>query len=171
MEKIEYLPMVNAAGTVIDRVPRSQCHCGGERPLHPVVHLHVIDPAGGLLLQKRSAAKLIQPGKWDTAVGGHVDYGESISEALAREAAEEIGLTDFEPECVTRYLWENAIERELVFTYIAKVGETFTPRVEAGESDALRFWPIPEIEEKISEDIFTPNFVHEYITLLKPYLQ
>jgi isopentenyldiphosphate isomerase len=31
-----------------------------------------------LYLQKRSETKDIQPGKWDTAVGGHVDYGETI---------------------------------------------------------------------------------------------
>ena len=41
--------------------------------------------------------KDIQPGKWDTAVGGHVDYGESVEDALFRETREELGITDFSP--------------------------------------------------------------------------
>ena len=44
--------------------------------LHPVVHLHVMREGGFLYLQKRAMDKDIQPGKWDTAVGGHVDFGE-----------------------------------------------------------------------------------------------
>ena len=33
---------------------------------------------GQLFLQKRSLHKDIQPGKWDTSVGGHVDLGEVL---------------------------------------------------------------------------------------------
>lgn len=39
--------------------------------LHPVVH-HLFNFRGELYLQKRPEWKDIQPGRWDTAVGGHV---------------------------------------------------------------------------------------------------
>ncbi len=68
------------------------------RSLHPVVHLHVFNSRGDLYLQHRPAWKDIQPDKWDTACGGHVDLGESVSQALHREVREELGITDFEPE-------------------------------------------------------------------------
>lgn len=38
--------------------------------LHPVVHLHLFNSRGELYLQKRPEWKDIQPGRWDTAVGG-----------------------------------------------------------------------------------------------------
>lgn len=38
-----------------------------------------------ILLQKRN-------GKWDLAVGGHVEENEALTEAVIREAKEEIGI-------------------------------------------------------------------------------
>ena len=90
----EIFPVVDDTGKTIGKATRAQCH-GGSMLLHPVVHLHVFDSLGRLYLQKRPDWKDIQPGKWDTAVGGHVDYGESVVQALLREAREELGLPVF----------------------------------------------------------------------------
>ena len=84
MEKEEWFPLVDEAGLVIGKATRKECH-SGTKLLHPVVHLHVFNNVGELYLQKRSLRKDIQPGKWDTAVGGHIDYGETVEEALRRE--------------------------------------------------------------------------------------
>ena len=90
------LPIVEPSGNVIGQSTREYCH-GGSKLLHPVVHLHIINRFGELYLQKRSMNKDLLPGMWDTAVGGHVGYGESIHEALFREAGEELGFTRFNP--------------------------------------------------------------------------
>ena len=66
--KTEFFPLVNEAGETIGRASRAECH-NGSKLLHPVVHLHIFNHQGDLLLQKRSMKKDIQPGKWDTAVG------------------------------------------------------------------------------------------------------
>lgn len=82
----ERLPIVDTEGRVTGSATRGKCH-GGSMWLHPVVHLHVFDMHGRIYLQKRPDWKEIQPGKWDTAVGGHVDYGEDIVSALRREGS------------------------------------------------------------------------------------
>ena len=74
---IEHFPIVNENGEIIGKATRTECHSGSFL-LHPVVHLHVFNSRGELYLQKRAENKDIQPGKWDTSVGGHVDYGEEI---------------------------------------------------------------------------------------------
>lgn len=155
----EFFPLVNESGEVIGKATRAECH-SGSKLLHPVVHLHIFNRAGDLLLQKRSLRKDIQPGKWDTAVGGHVDYGESIDEALRREVREELGVTDFTPQLWRTYLFESKIERELVYSFRTVYEGPFRPDPE--ELDGCRFWKISEIKEAIGKGILTPNFEKEF---------
>ena len=95
----ELFPVVDETGRVVGCATRGECH-DGRRLLHPVVHLHLFNSRGELYLQKRPLWKDIQPGRWDTAVGGHIDYGETPDEALRREVREELGVTEFTPERV-----------------------------------------------------------------------
>ncbi|MDR0833807.1 MAG: NUDIX domain-containing protein [Candidatus Symbiothrix sp.] len=158
----ELFPLVNADGTVVGSALRSECH-NGSKLLHPVVHLHVFNSRGELLLQKRSMRKDIQPGRWDTSVGGHVDFGESIETALLREAREELGIAGFEVRFLRNYVFESDIERELVHSYQTIFDGPFT--FDPYEIDEIRFWSLPEIAEKIGKSMFTPNFEDEFRTL------
>jgi isopentenyldiphosphate isomerase len=107
-------------------------------------------------MQKRVMTKKIQPGKWDTAVGGHVDYGEQIEEALLRETREELGVTDFKPEFIMKYQFRSSIEAELVYIYRCIYDGVFQP--DPSEVEEGRFWSLDEIKNNIGKEIFTPNF-------------
>lgn len=155
----EWFPLVNEAGETVGKATRRTCH-NGSKLLHPVVHLHIYNRTGDLYLQKRSVRKDIQPGKWDTAVGGHVDLGETIEVALQREVREELGITDFIPEFLMRYVFESALEKELVNTFRTVYEGPFLP--DADEIEEARFWSIPEIEAHLGKGVFTPNFESEY---------
>ena len=155
----EIFPIVSESGKVIGSATRGECH-SGSRLLHPVVHLHVFNTKGDIYLQRRPDWKDIQPGKWDTAVGGHIDYGETPEEALRREVCEELSITDFIPEFVDKYVFESKRERELV--YVNKTIYDGEIRPSAEELDGGRFWTMQEIREAMGKDILTPNFESEF---------
>ena len=156
--KAELFPIVDAEGNTIGCATRGECH-DGSKLLHPVVHLHLFNSAGDIYLQQRPQWKEIQPGKWDTAVGGHVDYGESVADALLREVREEIGITDFTPVFLMCYQFESERERELVYVYKCVYEGEVKP---SDELDGGRFWAIYEVEHAIGKGVLTPNFEQEF---------
>lgn len=160
----EWLPIINESGEITGKAPRTICHAG-TKLLHPVVHLHIINQQKDFFLQKRSMKKDLLPGLWDTAVGGHIGINETVEEALKREAFEELGLTDFEARFLGHYIWESPREREFVFSFLCTRYRHM--HIDNDEVDEGRFWSAAEIEKGIREKQLTPNFAHEYTTLLK----
>ena len=154
---------------MIGQATRGECH-NGSKLLHPVVHLHVFNSHGEVYLQKRPAWKDIQPGKWDTAVGGHIDYGETPEAALQREVCEELGITDFTPVFVDKYVFESQRERELVYVHRTTYDGEIRPSLD--ELDSGRFWTVDEILDAIGKNVFTPNFeseFHRFLMTVKTY--
>lgn len=163
-------PIVDEQGNIIDAATRGHCH-DGSKLLHPVVHLHVFNSKGELYLQRRPMWKDIQPGRWDTAVGGHVDLGENIQQALQREVSEELGIdidgiknedededekllaTPYAP-----YVFESERERELVYPHRLTYDGPIQP---SAETDGGRFWSMDELRSALTTGQLTPNFVSE----------
>jgi len=163
----EWFPLVDEEGGVTGKAPRSVCH-SGSKLLHPVVHVHIYNDKGQLFLQKRSTKKKIQPGKWDTAVGGHIAYGEDLETGLMREVEEEVGLKNLNYQYITKYIWESEIERELTHVFFAKKnGEII---VQPDEIDEGKFWTWKELQNNIGKGIFTPNLEHEFHQFSKLFL-
>lgn len=158
----ERVPVVEENGLVVGQASRESVH-NGSKLLHPVVHLHILNRNGCLFLQKRSMQKDLLPGRWDTAVGGHVDYGELLESALYRETREELGFRDFNPVLLRSYVWEGTAEKELVNVF-ATVGD-FDLHPHNDEVSEGRYWTMAEIEAQLGKSVFTPNFEQEFVAM------
>ncbi|MDP8217317.1 MAG: NUDIX domain-containing protein [Candidatus Theseobacter exili] len=159
LEQEEQFELVDEEGHVIGLAPRSECHSNPEL-IHRTVHVFVKNSNGDYLLQKRSENKDIQPGKWDTSVGGHFCIGEEKYAAAVRELHEELGIEDISLRFLYRYIWRSDCESELVNTFIAVYDGNYF--IQKEEIDEARFWSVGEIEIYLENNIFTPNFVYEW---------
>ncbi len=150
----EWVDIVKEDGTVIGKAPRSAVH-GNPDLLHPVVHLHIFNRKGQLYLQKRSQNKGEFPGLWDTAVGGHISAGETLEQALIREAQEEIGVKPANIRPLAKYAIRNDWESELVHSFYMQYDGPFT--LDEVEVETAKFWTAFEIKRMMGSGIFTPN--------------
>jgi isopentenyldiphosphate isomerase len=163
-EDKELLEVVTVRGEVVRTLSRSEIH-GNPSLIHRVVHVLVFDENEELFLQKRSMKKDVAPGKWDTSVGGHVNAGEGLEEALSREMEEELGITACRPEFLYSYIHSNDYETELVYTYACVYrGRIFFDK---NEIDEVRRWDIQEIKKNIGRGVLSDNFEHEFEKYIK----
>lgn len=160
----EWFDILDDDKHVIGRATRQECH-SGSKLLHPVVHIHVFNSDKKLLLQKRRLDKDIQPGKWDTSIGGHVHAGEAVADAVAREALEEAGIQIDVSHLIAlhEYVYESDVEKEFVHSYAGVYDGPI--RFQESEIDAVQFFTYDEINDLIKRDHTTPNFVHEFALL------
>lgn len=156
---MEIFDLVDEENRVIGSAARNECH-GNPAFLHRAVHVMIEDSKGRIFLQKRSLEKDIQPGKWDTSVGGHLDQGESYLKAAVREAAEELGVELKEPEFLYQYIMRSDRESQFIQTFGMIHDGPFA--LQKSEISEGRFWETTEIEENLESGIFTPNFEDEF---------
>ncbi|MBI9105869.1 MAG: NUDIX domain-containing protein [Spirochaetales bacterium] len=155
----EIFDIVDENDNVTGRASRSEVH-GNPELIHRVAHVFVFNSSGALFLQKRATDSLVQPGKWDTSVGGHVDSGEAYLAAAVRETIEELGIRAPEGsfEFLYKYLHSNDFESEYVSSF--RLVWDGRVRVQQSEIDEGRFWTIDEIRGA-EKSIFTPNFLED----------
>ena len=162
----EYFDIYDETGNHLGTALRSECH-GNPALIHCTAHVAVKHPeTGALLLQKRRMDKDIQPGKWDTAVGGHLDAGESFESAALRELAEELGVTE---KVTLRVLFDskirNSIESENVRVFGVELAGEFA--FQRSEIDEVRFFTAAELDDPENRKNFTPNLLLELAELKK----
>ena len=92
-----------------------------------------------------------------------MDLGEEIADALRREVREELGIEEFTPEFLLRYVFESERERELIHVFRTTYDGDIRP---TAELDGGRFWTLDEIREAIGREVLTPNFESEIKRIL-----
>lgn len=86
----ELFDVVDEADRVVGQATRRVVHANNWR--HRAVHVLVFDRRGRVFLHKRSMAKDLFPGLWDSSCAGHVGAGEDYDGTAVRELREELGV-------------------------------------------------------------------------------
>lgn len=105
-----------------------------------VVGAVVINGDGEAFVQRRSLDRTVFPGCWDI-VGGHVEPGETIIEALAREVSEETGWILKTVDATLRvYSWTANGRTCLEVDFVVSVdGDLDQPVIEAAKHSEYRW--------------------------------
>ena len=111
----------------------------------------IVDPSARAFVQKRGPERRLFPGCWDIA-GGHIDPGETIWTALAREIQEETGWSlrrlvalievfDWEAEDTGR------LTRRREFDFLVTVdGDLARPRLERSKVSECRWITLADVD-------------------------
>ncbi len=115
VNQMEFLPIVNERGNIMGRALYVELH-QGNKILHPVVHLHIINTKGATIRRY-----------W-----WHVAFGDTPEKTLQRKTAETLGIQGVKPKLKRQYTREAKNEKELVYVF-TMVSEEDLPETPEGK--------------------------------------
>ena len=115
VDVMEFLPIVNERGIIVGRALYVELH-NGNKMLHPVIHLHVLNSKG----------ETTRRYWW------HVAFGDTPEKTLKRKMEESLRLSGVKPKLKRQYIREAKSEKELVYVFTL-VSEEDLPSTPEGE--------------------------------------
>ncbi|WP_426516693.1 isopentenyl-diphosphate Delta-isomerase [Diaminobutyricibacter sp. McL0618] len=169
-DTIEEVVLVDDDGTAIGVADKATVH-GTDTPLHLAFSCHVFDGEGRILVTRRALGKRTWPGVWTNSFCGHPAPGEGMDDAIARRAADELGITldnltvalpDFRYRAVDA---AGVVENEICPVFTATTTDALAP-----SPDEVMEWQWVEARTLISAVEATPWAFSPWLTLQLPQL-
>ncbi len=153
---MEFLDIVDKDDNVIGKAAKDDIY--KKMLCHRIAHVLIFDDKGKMILQKRSDKVSFCPDHWSTAVGGHVQTGETYQEAALREYQEELGVkSDLEFIGKDFYDVPN-VPKKFLATFKTQFNGVFNPDPEA--VSAVEAFDIEGIRKMIeSGEKFHPELI------------
>lgn len=162
---MELFDIVDKQDNVVGTTDKKTAHETGQ--LHRVGAVYVFDDEGRLYVQVRKTGS----GLYDHSVGGHISKGETYLQGTAREAQEELGITQPLKELSIFYSDELPTMQHMfgLYTCVAEPTWKFIPNEEVEEIIPMEIQDIRDLMIK-SPQKFTEGFINtmnEYVRLQK----
>ena len=166
---MEEVDIIDEKDNIIGKTTKQEAHQKGL--LHRCVTCLVKDENGNWLFVKQASDRQ-DAGQYVLPVGGHVTAGESIEDALEREAFEETGLKDFKSKFIAKIILNRfVIGRQENHLFL--IFEINSSEVLKLNHEAVSYISISEdqlkTELKIHPEKFGDSF-HFFVKNLFPYL-
>lgn len=169
----EDLILVDELDREIGSRSKTECHLG-KGVLHRAFSIFVLNDDNELLLQKRSASKMLWPNYWSNTCCSHPRRGESMQEAVGRRLRQELGF-----ECPLEFLYKFkyharyggvGAEHEYCWVYYGRYDGPVD--VNVNEIAAWRFIGVDALERELAAapETFTPWFKMEWVHIRANYL-
>lgn len=126
--------------------------------LHRAFSVLLLDPAGRLLLQRRSAAKTRFPLRWANACCGHPAPGQAVTDAARERLVEEISIREATLIEVGVYLYRASdpvtgrVEHEYDHVLLGRVDADLPLLPDPNEVADLRWMPAEEVPVLVAAD-------------------
>jgi isopentenyl-diphosphate delta-isomerase len=169
----EALILVDEHDREIGSRAKSACH-SGKGILHRAFSIFVFNGDNDLLLQKRSAEKLLWPNYWSNTCCSHPRRGESMDHAVSRRLSQELGF-----ECPLEFLYKfkyhaeyGAVGAEHEFCWVYYGRYDGPVDVNVSEIADWRFVGVTDLERELVDapETFTPWFKMEWVHIKANYL-
>ena len=151
----EYVVLLDDDGLPCGTAEKSGVH-HRNTPLHLAFSCWILGEQGQTLLTRRAANKTTWPGVWTNSFCGHPAPGESLTDAVHRRAAYELGaavdsptpaLPDFRYRAV---MADGTVENEVCPVFIATLRSD--PEPNPSEVAALRWVNLDELAAAVERD-------------------
>jgi isopentenyldiphosphate isomerase len=158
---MEFLDVVNERDEIVGKASKTEVY--EKRLPHRIVHVLISNDRGEMALQLRGNVSFC-PHHWCTAVGGHVQSGESCEKAALREFAEELG-TKAKIELAYKDFYNDDRDlKKFLYTFTCTFNGPFTP--DPKDVDRVEFFSLNKIRAMIDAG---EKFHPELLFLLKKH--
>ena len=127
----------------------------------PTVGAFIFNPKGEILL--------VQSHKWHdkwVVPGGHVELGETLEQALCREAKEETGLDVYDIEFINyqQFIYDPAFWKKRHFIFFDFACKTEDTNVKLNEEAQAYLWVMPEDALEMDIDGYTETSIRIHLS-------
>ena len=161
----EQLILVDVNDVRVGYASKAECH-NNQGMLHRAFSVFIFNSEKQLLLQKRSAKKLLWPLHWSNSVCSHPRKGESSEEAAGRRLKEELGISTH-----LEYLYKfkyHALYQDIgaEYEFCSVYFGYYDGRISSNKDEVAAWrhidWHRVNAEIEENPDLFTPWFKMEW---------